>query len=77
MVDNELPRGVYYEAARKRYRVRIYKNKRVVHLSYHKRLNDALNTWHEVQGAQPDDTEDRMMDLSNIRQQIETLRSSS
>jgi len=37
-----LPRGIYYEPSRERYRVRIYKHNTVIHCSYHKALDDAI-----------------------------------
>jgi len=36
-----LARGLWYEEGRDRYRVRIYRNRTIVHLSYHKELKDA------------------------------------
>ena len=39
---SDLPRGIYYEAARKRYRVRVYKFSKVTHRSYHRDLPTAL-----------------------------------
>jgi hypothetical protein len=36
-----LPRGIYYEESRGRYRVRLYKRSRAVYLSYHTTLEEA------------------------------------
>lgn len=41
-----LPKGLWYEKARNRYRVRIYRNKTIVHLSYHKEREDAEAVLH-------------------------------
>lgn len=41
---NELPNGLYYEKARRRYRVRLYKNGEVIHRSYHRCYNRAVDT---------------------------------
>jgi len=38
----KLPLGIYYEPARERYRVRVYKFNKVTHCSYHKDLGEAM-----------------------------------
>ena len=38
----ELPLGIYYEEARDRYRVRVYKFNRPTHCSYHTTLDAAM-----------------------------------
>lgn len=43
-----LPPGIWYEAERDRYRVRVYKGTTVIHLSYHADYTDALSAWHEA-----------------------------
>ncbi len=40
-MDN-LPKGIWYEAQRQRYRVRIYRKDVVQHLSYHETLEEAI-----------------------------------
>jgi len=40
--------GIWYEEARKRYRVRLYKGKKVFHLSYHADYDRALSTYNKV-----------------------------
>jgi hypothetical protein len=40
----DLPRGIWYELERRRYRIRIYRNQIVKHLSYHKTLEEAERT---------------------------------
>jgi hypothetical protein len=37
--------GVYYEEARGRWRVRLYKDGKVIHRSYHPTEEEAWNTW--------------------------------
>lgn len=37
-----LPKGIFYETARKRFRVRLYKFGRVVYQTYHRYLAEAL-----------------------------------
>lgn len=49
---DRLPRGIYYEARRQRYRVRIYKNNQVVYRSYHTLLEDALAALSQARAVQ-------------------------
>jgi hypothetical protein len=44
----KLPRGVWFERNRNRYRVRIYKNKQVFHISYHRTLGEALSIFNRI-----------------------------
>lgn len=37
-----LPKGIYYEESRGRYRVRLYKRSKAVYLSYHPTLEEAV-----------------------------------
>jgi hypothetical protein len=39
------PKGIFFETARQRWRVRLYKQGDVVHLSYHRSIEDALENW--------------------------------
>ena len=39
-----LSRGIWYEERHDRFRVRIYRNGRVAHLSYHKTVEEAEST---------------------------------
>lgn len=43
-----LEKGIYYEPAKKRYRVRTYKNNCVHFGGYHPTYEKALTAWHEV-----------------------------
>ena len=43
-----LPKGIYHEVKRSRYRVRLYQGKQIIHCSYHKTLDDALNTYQAI-----------------------------
>ena len=38
-----LPRGIWYEESRRRYRVRLYHRQQVIWLTYHVTLDDALS----------------------------------
>jgi len=73
----KLPRGVYYEARRKRYRVRLYKGNRVVHRSYHKTAEDAVQTWTKARGTQQTVVVPRPehYDLADPEGQISAIRS--
>jgi hypothetical protein len=64
----KLPRGIWYEETRERYRVRIYQNKRVFHLSYHRTLNEALNIYHRIKELpdHPVGDLDTMLEQSHI-----------
>ena len=53
-------KGIWFEENRNRYRVRLYKNGKVVHRSYHttyeaaeSALRDALRTRHSAEPEQP------------------------
>lgn len=46
-----LPKGVWYEKPRERYRVRIVRNKRKLHLSYHKSKDEAVTTYEVIRSA--------------------------
>lgn len=39
---NKLPRGIYFEGARQRYRVRLYWDHQVEHQSYHRDFTEAV-----------------------------------
>lgn len=42
--NSTLPKGVYYEKNRKRYRIRLHYKQKIVWLTYHKRKHEALQT---------------------------------
>lgn len=41
-------RGIWYEPQRQRYRVRIYRGDRMIHLSYHRTQEEAFAEYSEV-----------------------------
>lgn len=43
------PKGVWYEKARDRWRVKVIRDRVTVHQSYHKDYQVALSTWLQVQ----------------------------
>ena len=66
-----LPPGVWYEATRKRYRVRLYKEGEVFHLSYHGDVDEALEAWEDVVTKRDDPIENP--DQSDMDDQIKGL----
>lgn len=48
MTNRKLPKGIWYEKSRGRYRVRVYSANKVYHLSYHRSLNEAKHTLRKV-----------------------------
>ena len=69
---NELPQGVWFEAERNRYRVRLYKHKRVGFRAYFPTLEQALAAYeqkrHELDNQPPPEirTEIYQTDLGGI-----------
>jgi hypothetical protein len=47
-MSTALPPGIWFEDERGRYRVRVYKGTRVIHLSYHDEVDEAFVAWHEA-----------------------------
>lgn len=47
------PRGLWYEAKRNRWRVRLYKQRHLCHLSYHSSYADAVETLHQAKRNRP------------------------
>jgi hypothetical protein len=48
MLIEKLPRGVWYDDERGRYRCRVYRNNNVYHLSYHDDAPEAIDTLKRV-----------------------------
>lgn len=46
-----LPRGVWYDAPRKRFRVRLYRGTAVVYLNYHKTAEGALEDYERARAS--------------------------
>ncbi len=53
MDNNSLPKGIYFEPLRNRYRVRLYKAGRIIHRSYHKDLEAAEEAYGSAKNIQP------------------------
>lgn len=47
-----LPPGVWYEAARSRYRVRLYAHDTCIWLSYHSTVDEAVSAWRQAKAVQ-------------------------
>jgi len=57
MENNELPKGVWYDAERKRYRVRFYRKGVIQHISYHPTAEEAIeehNRCNQMRVEEPD-----------------------
>ena len=48
-----MPKGLFFDPKRDRYRVRLYQGHTVVHLSYHKTIEDALTEYQRVSENRP------------------------
>lgn len=48
MNEKKKERGIWFEAARNRYRVRLYRRGRIVHLSYHADAESAAKAYEEA-----------------------------
>lgn len=73
-----LPRGIYFERARGRYRVRLYRRSKAVYLSYHPTLEEAVAALAQARAAikrmGPDPTPLTIMqDLTSLDRQIQAL----
>ncbi len=71
-----LPKGIYFEADRNRFRVRLYLRQRVIHRSYHRDLRDALEALRRAKArreALKTSDSERRRDLCSIESQIEAL----
>lgn len=60
----KLPRGVWYDIERERYRCRVYRDNTVIHLSYHDSAVDAIDTLMRVKTftATPEGTVDDLIE---------------
>lgn len=67
MSDDPLPRGIWYEAKRKRWRVRLYSGTKVRHRSYHQTKEQALETWRH------ESSKTENADLRTINGQLKAL----
>ena len=65
--DNPLPKGVFYDASRKRYRVRVYRHSEPVWCSYHHDYTSAMQAYGLAQEARKDRiaNEEEVINASN------------
>lgn len=68
---NESIRGIWYEAQRERYRVRLYKGDRMIHLSYHRTKSEALAEYYAVKNKAA--TTQHAYNLNTLEQQLQAL----
>lgn len=52
-MNGSTPPGLWYEAARNRWRVRLYKQRQLYHLSYHTDYTEALSALHHARRNRP------------------------
>lgn len=73
-MKDELPKGVYYDAKRNsnRYRVRLYVNQQVIHLSYHQTKESALAAYERAKAMREAYLKDPVT-LENTLDQIDAL----
>jgi len=73
----EIPKGIYYETAKKRWRVRLYKAGTVVFLGYYKNFTAAVSEWKTAKNIQRNATSKKLEELelktSNTDELITTL----
>lgn len=50
----QLPKGLFFDPKRNRYRVRLYRGAEIVHLSYHKTLDEALDLYKKIVDDRPE-----------------------
>jgi hypothetical protein len=74
--DASLPVGIWKEPDRRRYRIRLYARRVVVHLSYHKTLHDALTAYPDALKAQQDAYNRNTPRAISIRERIAQLKTS-
>jgi hypothetical protein len=44
-----MPKGIWYETSRSRWRVKIVRNRELIHRSYHHDYDEALRVWTRIQ----------------------------
>lgn len=72
-----IPQGLWFEAGRRRWRVRLYKDNRVIHLSYHRTEAAALAALIEAQALQQTIVVPKATSLHSPTEQLEALRNGS
>jgi hypothetical protein len=72
-----LPVGVWHEKNRNRYRIRLYAQRMVVHLSYHDTLEEALETYPAALAAQREALTHIPKRINTLSERITALRTTS
>ena len=74
---SEIPKGIYYEAAKKRWRVRLYKSGSVIFLGYFKSFHSSIAAYQEAKEVQRNATSKKLEELdlktTNTEELITTL----
>lgn len=68
-----IPKGIYYESAKKRWRVRLYKTGSVVFLGYYKDFTASLSAWETAKGIQQLATSKKLEQLDLKTENTEDL----
>ena len=68
-----IPKGIYYEAAKNRWRVRLYKSGTVVYLGYFKRLAHAYAAYEQAKEIQRNATSKKLEQLDLKTENTEDL----
>lgn len=73
LYKSEIPKGIYYEAAKKRWRVRLYKTGSVVFLGYFKHFAAAINAYTEAKEIQRISTSEKLEEMNLATETTEAL----
>ena len=60
----KLPKGIYYERSKHRWRVRLYKAGTVVHLSYYKSFPEALENYQKAKDIQRESKQKKLEQMT-------------
>jgi len=74
---SDIPKGIYYEAAKKRWRVRLYKSGTVIFLGYFKSFHSSIAAYEEAKEIQRNAASKKLEELdlktANTEDLITTL----
>lgn len=70
---SDIPKGIYYESAKKRWRVRLYKSGSVIFLGYFKNFAASFGAYHEAKEIQRNATSKKLEELDLKTESTENL----
>lgn len=73
-MSQALPRGIWYEEARKRYRVRVYRKNRVIHRSYHQDLDAARRALQQAKQLRASIRAQEARPVRSVQDQVRALK---